>query len=78
MIRTWWAAPTFDRVVFALFVAVPMVVLSLVLWVAATGHAHADPQPALDRQLVERMTRALEAQASATQQLVRVTERCNK
>lgn len=41
-------------------------------------HVHADPTPALDRQLVERMTRALEAQAKATQELVRATERCKR
>lgn len=42
------------------------------------GRAHADPSPALDRQLTERMVRALETQASATRDLVRATERCNK
>lgn len=41
-------------------------------------HAHADPSPALDRQLVERMTRALEAQARATERLVQATERCKR
>lgn len=30
-------------------------------------YVHADPQPALDRELVERMTRALEAQARAAE-----------
>lgn len=50
----------------------------LALAIAVGNHAHADPQPALDRQLVERMTRALEANASATRDLVHAVERCNK
>lgn len=48
------------------------------LLLAASGTmrvAHADPQPALDRQLVERMTRALEDQVRATDKLVQATER---
>lgn len=42
------------------------------------GRAHADPQPALDRQLTERLVRALEAQARATERLVQATERCRR
>lgn len=40
--------------------------------------AHADPQAALDRQLTERMVRALEDQARATQRLVEAEERCKR
>lgn len=61
-------------------------ILALILLGAIAGeaikscdHVHADSSPAaLDRQLVERMTRALEAQAKATQELVRATERCHR
>jgi hypothetical protein len=42
------------------------------------GHAQAEPQPAVDRQLVERGVRALEAQVKATEALTRVEERCRK
>ena len=52
------------------------VLFVLAVFGCAMSSAHADPQPALDRQLVERMTRALEEQARATQQLARVMERC--
>lgn len=45
---------------------------------ATLSGAHADPSPALDRQLVERMVRALEAQAHATDRLVQATERCQR
>lgn len=43
---------------------------------ALTARVHAEPDPALDRQLVERMVRAMESQAHATEDLVRATERC--
>lgn len=41
------------------------------------GSVHADPSPALDRQLVERMVRALEDQVHATDRL-QATERCKR
>jgi hypothetical protein len=40
--------------------------------------AHAEPDPALTRELVERMTRALEAQARQTERLVQAAERCKR
>lgn len=47
--------------------------------VAATlSHAHAEPEPALDRVLLERLVRAEESQVHALEALVRATERCNK
>jgi hypothetical protein len=52
--------------------------LAYVLGTLSSSHVHADPSPALDRQLTERMVRALEAQALATRDLIRATERCNK
>jgi hypothetical protein len=39
---------------------------------------HADPVPALDRQLVERMVRALEDQSRAIDRLVNATEKCKR
>jgi hypothetical protein len=57
-----------------------LIVVSLAIGFALGGTARvqADPVPALDRQLVERITRALELQASETRDLVRATERCNR
>jgi hypothetical protein len=46
-------------------------------WVRGTT-VHAAEEPALDRQLTERMTRALEAQARATSELVRATEKLRR
>lgn len=51
---------------------------ALMLAVAALSVAHAEPQPALDRALVERLVRALETQARATERLVQATERCHR
>jgi hypothetical protein len=62
----------YDRLIFALMVIVAAASFSV------GARVHADPEPALDRQIVERMTRALEAQAHATEALVRATERCKK
>jgi uncharacterized protein HemX len=45
---------------------------------AAFGRAHAEPQPALDRGLVERVVRAQEAQAHQLEALVRATEKCKR
>ena len=42
------------------------------------SRVHADPQPALDRQLTERMVRALEAQVHATEALTRATEKLHR
>ncbi len=54
-------------------------VLGVVFAMAVRGTSvHADVQPALDRQLTERMTRALEAQVHATEALVRATEKLHK
>lgn len=53
--------------------------LTLGSFLAERDITHADAtQPALDRQLVERMTRALENQARQTERLVAATERCNR
>lgn len=41
---------------------------------AEVARARADEQAAFDRQLAERLVRALEAQARATERLVRATE----
>lgn len=43
-----------------------------------TAHVHADPQPALDRQLVERLVRSQEEQTRQLQALVRATEKCQR
>jgi hypothetical protein len=43
---------------------------------ASLGRVNADPQPALDRGLVERLIRAQEAQVRAIEGLTRVAERC--
>ncbi len=45
---------------------------------ATLGRAHAEPQPTLDRALVERLVRAQEAQTHALEALVRATERCHR
>jgi hypothetical protein len=52
--------------------------LGVALLFALDRSAHADPESALDRQLVERMVRALEDQARATDKLVQATERCKR
>jgi len=51
-------------------------VLGILLCVIVPVLAHADPQPALDRQLVERLVRAQESQARALEALTRAAERC--
>jgi hypothetical protein len=43
---------------------------------ASRSFAHAEPQPALDRALVERLVRAQEAQVHALEALTRAAERC--
>jgi hypothetical protein len=43
---------------------------------ASLGRVNADPPPALDRGLVERLVRAQEAQVHALEALTRATERC--
>lgn len=62
----------YDRLIFAVMLIVAA------LCGSALPRVHADPEPALDRALVERMARALEQQARATDSLVRATERCKK
>lgn len=47
-------------------------------WWLQGSRVHADPQPALDRQLTERMARALEQQARATEALTRATEKLHR
>jgi hypothetical protein len=56
------------------------VLVGVVVGLGIAGrHVHADStQPALDRQLTERMVRALENQARQTERLVQATERCRK
>lgn len=51
-----------------------LVIVIVLLWIPLCSHA--DPQPALDRQLVERLVRATEAQARATERLLQAVERC--
>lgn len=53
-----------------------LLVVVVLLWIPLCSHA--EPQPALDRQLVERIVRALEAQARATERLVQAEERCHR
>jgi hypothetical protein len=43
---------------------------------ASASRLHAEPIPAFDRNLVERMVRAEEAQARKLEDLVRAAERC--
>lgn len=50
----------------------------LVAWSLQGRGAHADVQPAFDRGLTERMVRAIEAQAHATEALVRATDKLHK
>jgi hypothetical protein len=42
------------------------------------GSAHAEPQPAFDRNLVEHLVRAEESQARALEALNRTLERCQR
>jgi hypothetical protein len=58
-----------------ILVCVAAIVISLL---ALERSSHADPAPAMDRQLVERMVRALEDQARATNKLVSAVERCKR
>jgi hypothetical protein len=46
-----------------------LLAVAIFAWGVVTLYAHAEPQPALDRQLVERLVRAEESQA-------RSQERC--
>jgi hypothetical protein len=55
-----------------------VVTLSSAVFVAALSGARADPQPAFDRAMVERLVRAQEAQTRALEKLVSVTERCKR
>jgi hypothetical protein len=58
-----------------------LTLLSLLLAAYAafvTFSARAEPQPVVDRFVVDRLIRAQEAQARALDQLVRATERCNR
>ena len=45
---------------------------------AILSRASAEPQPPLDRVLVDRLVRAQETQARALEALVRATEKCSK
>lgn len=47
---------------------------AVLLAAALSGRSRADTEPALDRQLVERLVRAQEAQVRATQELTRAVE----
>jgi hypothetical protein len=55
-----------------------VVTISASVFVAALSGARADPQPAFDRAMVERLVRAQEAQTRALEKLVSVTERCKR
>jgi hypothetical protein len=46
--------------------------------VAALSGAHAEPQPAFDRSLVERLVRAEEAQTRSLEKIASAAERCNR
>lgn len=48
------------------------------VWTATAARSHADPPPALDRPLMERLVRAQEAQVRKLEDLARVAERCNR
>jgi len=61
------------RIVVTVFVAFGAGVAS-----SAFGLAHAVPEPAFDRGLVERLVRAEEAQAHVLEALVRATEKCHR
>lgn len=54
------------------------VVLAFAFASASAHVAHADPQPALDRQLVERLVLAEESQAHQLEALTRAVERCGR
>ena len=49
-------------------------------WAVYNGQsqAHAEPQPTIDRQLVERLVRAEESQTRAIEELTRAVERCGR
>lgn len=55
-----------------------MLAVIAVAAVAALSGARAEPQPAFDRALVERLVRAQEAQTRALEKLASVTERCKR
>jgi hypothetical protein len=57
---------------------VVVLVTAIVVGALSTRGAIAEPQPAIDRALTERLVRAVEEQARATRELVRATERCKR
>ena len=52
--------------------------VALLLHALDRSSARADTSPALDRQLVERVVRALEDQVRATEKLIQATERAGE
>jgi hypothetical protein len=76
-----------DRFVSGTLSVMPSKTNSIILWLsliavctllAALSGVRAEPLPAFDRGLVERLIRAQEAQAHALDALVRATEKCRR
>ena len=59
-------------------VAALVLALALGAACATLSGARAEPQPSIDRGLVERVVRAQEAQAHQLEALVKATERCKR
>ena len=53
-------------------------VTAIAVGALSARNATAEPQPAIDRSLTERLVRAVEEQARATRELVRAAERCKR
>lgn len=62
----------------SIFTNLTIVVAVAALALAALSGARAEPQPAFDRPLVERLVRAQEAQTRALEKLVSAAERCKR
>ena len=55
--------------------ALLVLVIAAALTLSQVGHSRAEPTPALDRQLVERLVRAQEAQVRQLEALTRAVEK---
>lgn len=53
-----------------------LLLAAAVIWAATS--VHADPQPAIDRQLMERLIRAEEAQTHALEGIERALQSCRR
>jgi hypothetical protein len=60
--------------------SIAAIVLAFTLGAICTGlgSARAEPRPAIDRDLMERLVRSQESQIRAIESLVRATEKCHR